>query len=103
MKGCTDVDNQLEEAGDKYKQLINSTAYNLSTWNESLREDFTSQFNLFKHNFKHYTNLKQQLDQLYETVQQLPNYKLRKIGIKSPHDKAKILTKYSQIDVIYLF
>ena len=103
MKDQANLDLELTETLEKFNNLTNSTAYNLSTWNESLREDFTSQFSQFKHSFQNLMKFTDKFKSLYTCIEyEVPNYSMRRNNLmKSPYDKTKILTNYSQIDFTF--
>lgn len=99
IKDYNELELDLNETAEKFNNLTNSTAYNLSTWNDSLREDFTNQFNQFKHSFQTELKFNEHFDRIYKSIQQIPSYSLRRVNLtKSPFNEANILTKYSQVD-----
>jgi len=100
MKEYNDLNVYLAESSEKFQNL--TASFDFSKWNGSLREDFISQFNLFKHNFQSVSHFKQQIERLYLFVDQLPNFEMRNVNLKPPkYDKSRILVKYSQPDVIF--
>jgi len=100
MKEYNDLNVYLAESSEKFQNL--TASFDFSKWNGSLREDFISQFNLFKHNFQSVSHFKQQIERLYLFVDQLPNFEMRNVNLKPPkYDKSRILVKYSQPDVSF--
>lgn len=91
------LDAELTQTGEKFNLLKNSTAYNLSTWNDTLREDFTNQFVQFKRAFQS-SKYPEQLNEITALIDKMPSYKLRRSQLKAPFNTAKILTKYSQVE-----
>ncbi len=101
MKEYNEINVSQVESLEKFKNLTTSfsTFFELSGRNESLKNDFIAQFNNFKHNFQNVSQFKQQIERLYLFVDKLPNFRMRKINLKPPYDKSRILVKYSQADV----
>lgn len=56
-----------------------------------------SELNAFRAKFK--TDYKQQIERLFLYVDKLPNFKMRKMNLKPPYDKSRILIDYAQADV----
>jgi len=95
-----EMEGELDEANEKFIELSSSTAYNLSTWNDSLREDFTGQFSQFRASLQEEFCFEKKFEILYKcVVDEVANYSMRRNKlIKPPYDRSKILTKYSQVD-----
>lgn len=89
------------ESAEQFQILTSSIS---ASFDQSMKEDIINQFNIFKLKFQNELQFKQQIEHLYLFVDQLPNFKMRKINLKPPYDKSRILVKYSQADVsIFIF
>lgn len=63
-------------------------------------EEIANQFNVFKHNFHVLSQCRQQIDELVDTINtSLPAYKMRRLSLKSPYDKCRILADYQDVSV----
>lgn len=102
MKNYNEIDMELNDMTEQFKNLTSSTAYNLSTWNDSLREDFTNQFNVFMHSFQTLSKLPGHIESLTTAMNNLPSYKLRRLNLKAPYNRTKILTDYCQTEFTIL-
>ena len=102
IKNHNEIDMELNDLNEQFKQLTSSTAYNLSTWNDSLREDFTNQFNAFMHSFQTVSKVPGHIENLKIAMNNLPSYKLRRLALKAPYNRTKILTDYCQTEFTIL-
>lgn len=80
-------------------ESLASSSLNLPSWSKSTCEEFTTQFNIFKHNFQVRSSPAQQIERLYELVKKMPSYRMRKMNLRSPYENAQILTDYYLVEV----
>ncbi len=103
MNDVGELEGDLNEVSDRFKELSSSTAYSLSTWNESLRDEFTGQFGQFRASLQAEFGFDKKFEMLYKcVVDEVANYSMRRNKlIKAPYDRARILTKYSQVEFTF--
>lgn len=80
-------------------ESLASSSLNLPSWSKSTCEEFTTQFNIFKHNFQVRSSPAQQIERLYELVKKMSSYRMRKMNLRSPYENAQILTDYYLVEV----
>jgi hypothetical protein len=90
-----ELNSYLNDSSEKFQELCaQSIALNPTTTNSTIVQDFVNKFNIFKHNFQTVYQFKTQFDNLYDFANKLPSYKMRKMVLKPPFNKAQILTDY---------
>jgi small-conductance mechanosensitive channel len=98
-KEAQEMQTYLNDVEEKLEALT-SSSLNIPNWTKSTCEDFTNQFNIFKHNFQVLSNANKQIECLYDTVTKLPAYKMRKASLKHPYDQTELLTDYYLVEVV---
>jgi hypothetical protein len=98
-KEYAEVSTYLNDIEQKFDHFTSTTS-GIASWNKATCDDVVSQFGLFKHAFQVTSNCTQQIDHLYELVNKLPSFKMRKANLRNPYDKVELLTDYYLVEVL---